>query len=147
MCLQRHFLITHWFHHAAFFGLFLFLLVAQALQVEGFIKLRNGAEIESLLSTYNRLWWLTEIVPAPIAVGILVSGLGLICQDAMSDPSGDALDNYSLRSGWLFALVASFGFFFLGWDFWLFSVCAQNAAALDSERGLRGFTRQTKAGN
>lgn len=112
--LGRHYLVTAWIHHAAIFGLFAFLLTAQTLQVEGFLKLRRGAMPISIFATYNRLWWLTEIAPAPIAITILTSGLGLICQDAISDPARAALDNYSLRSGWLLALVASFGFFF--WD-------------------------------
>jgi hypothetical protein len=105
---------TRWIHHAAFTALFVFLLAGQTLQIEGWMKLRRQAPESSVVATYRRLWCVTELMPAPAALAIFISGLGLIVQGGMMDPAASNVANYSLRSGWLFLLVASFGFFF--WD-------------------------------
>lgn len=103
--------VTLWAHHAGFISLGAFLLAGQALQLEGWIKLRANQPVKSLRATYTRLWWLTELLPAPIAIGILLSGVGGIAQNAALNPNAVS---YSLRSGWLFFMVLGFGIFF--WD-------------------------------
>lgn len=93
-----------WLHHASFGLLLVFLLTAEYLQVEAWWRLR-GASTGAVAIAYRRLWTLTEVMPAPVAVVILLTGLRLIWESP---------ETSSLSQLWLFGLVAGFSLFF--WD-------------------------------
>ena len=97
--------ITLWTHHTSFLMLFLFLIAAEYFQMEAWWKIRRAAPIESVAASYSRLWMLTEIVPAPIALVIFLTGLRLI---------QESRETNSPSTFWLLALILSFSMFF--WD-------------------------------
>jgi hypothetical protein len=98
-------MLVLWLHHAAFAMLFLFLIAAEYLQAEAWWRTRCGSPACDVAGTFRRLWILTELVPAPIAIGTLMTGLRLILEaPADNRPS----------KPWLCALIAGFSFFF--WD-------------------------------
>jgi hypothetical protein len=92
-------------HIVSVSGLFLFLLAAEYLQAEAWIRVRGRFSIQSVTASYRRLWVLTEIAPAPIALIVFLTGLRLIW-DSPKDNSPASL--------WLAGLVLGFGLFF--WD-------------------------------
>jgi len=97
--------ILLWAHHAAFALLFLFLVAAQFLLVDAWWRVRRASPVRDVAAACRRLWIATEIVPAPVAIGVLITGLGLISDNpVVNRPS----------QPWLFALIAGFSFFF--WD-------------------------------
>jgi hypothetical protein len=96
---------TLWAHHASFCVLFLFLSAAQYLQAEAWWRLRRGDSAGAIARTYRRLWTLTETVPGPAALVILLTGLRLIWESPA---------NNSLSQTWLLYLVIGFSVFF--WD-------------------------------
>jgi hypothetical protein len=100
---MRFLLVTLWIHHAAFWSLFAFLAVAEFFQIEAWWRIRQGRSTPTVSAAYHRLWILTEIVPAPIAVTIFLTGLRLIWE---------LPERNSPSSVWLFGLVLGFGFFF-----------------------------------
>jgi hypothetical protein len=61
-------------HHAAFIALFAFLSVAQCLITQAWWQIRLASETNSIAATYRRAWILTEFVPAPIAIAVLLTG-------------------------------------------------------------------------
>ena len=67
-----------WMHHAAFLGLFAFLATAQFLVARGWWQIRAGSGIQAVAGTFDCLWILTEIAPAPIAIAVFMTGLRLI---------------------------------------------------------------------
>lgn len=89
-----------WVHRTALGALLGFLWLAQYQQVKALVLCRRGAPIISIASCYLRLWRLTEIAPAPVALVLAASGIQL------------AAGGYSLEAGWLCALVLAFGFLF-----------------------------------
>jgi hypothetical protein len=94
-----------WMHHAAFSMLLFFLIAAQFLQAEAGWRIHTGSPAGDVATTFRRLWILTELAPAPIAMAILATGLRLIWEaPAANRPS----------QPWLFALLVAFSFFF--WD-------------------------------
>ena len=95
--------IVLWAHHAGFFNLFLFLLVAQFLHVEALWRIRQRAPAPSVATTYRRLWVLSEVIPAPFALTILLTGLRLIWESPGAN---------SPSQTWLFLLIAAFSVFF-----------------------------------
>jgi hypothetical protein len=101
-----------WLHHASFWGLFLFLLAGQYFQVEAWWKIRGDMPAQAVSASYRRLWILTEIVPAPVALTIFLTGLRLIWQRAGDEASIG--EGYSLSAFWLQALIVGFSLFF--WD-------------------------------
>jgi hypothetical protein len=104
--------IVLWLHHASFWALFLFLVAGQYFQTEAWWKSRASAPVPIVAASYRRLWMLTEIVPAPVALMILLTGLRLIWQRAGDAPARN--NEYSLSAFWLQALVIGFSLFF--WD-------------------------------
>jgi hypothetical protein len=94
-----------WTHHASVLLLFLFLLAAEYWQVEGWWRIRCGEGAESAAASFRRLWVLTEIVPAPIALTIFLTGLRLIWEAPATN---------SPARLWLFGMVVGFSVFF--WD-------------------------------
>ncbi len=98
-------LLTLWLHHAAIGMLFVFLLAAQYQQAEAWWRIRRGMSAGAVAASYRRLWLLTELVPAPVAMVILFTGLRLIWETPRLHP---------LAEPWLFALVVGFSLFF--WD-------------------------------
>src|SRR5262249_21996837 len=64
--------VVLWVHHAAIAALFVFLAASQYLQIEA---LRRSMRGKSVAESYRRLWILTEILPGPIALAILITGL------------------------------------------------------------------------
>jgi hypothetical protein len=97
--------ITLWAHHTSFLTLFLFLIAAEFFQMEAWWKIRRAAPSESVAASYWRLWALTEIVPAPVALTIFFTGLRLIREaPEMNSPS----------TFWLLTLILSFSILF--WD-------------------------------
>ncbi len=97
--------LTLWTHHASVLLLFLFLIAAEYWQVEGWWRMRRGGVAESVAGSFRRLWVLTEIVPAPIALTIFLTGLRLIWE---------APEANSPARLWLFGMVVGFSVFF--WD-------------------------------
>jgi len=106
-----------WIHHASTWALLAFLLVAEALQREACWRIRGGETATDVAATYRRLWILTRIVPAPIAVTIFLTGLRLIWQSP---------ERNSPREMWLFCLVIAFGFFFFD-GIWGYTPIVANA--------------------
>jgi hypothetical protein len=92
-----------WLHHSAIWALFIFLVVAEALQWEAFWRQRCKNTTEEIAATYRRLWIWTKIVPAPVALTLLITGLRLLWQSA---------DQNSISQLWLFALVSIFAVLF-----------------------------------
>jgi hypothetical protein len=90
-----------WIHRTAFSCLFLFLAFAQYLQEQARWRslYHNRAAVAR---SVKRLWILSEVAPAPIAVAILLTGLRLIWEVPANTP-----DNF-----WLLAIILSFSFFF-----------------------------------
>lgn len=101
-----------WLHHMSFWLLFVFLLAGQYFQVEAWWKIRTRMSRQSVGATYRRFWILTEIVPAPVALMIFLTGLRLIWQESgnIASPNG----GNSLSAFWLQALIIGFSLFF--WD-------------------------------
>ena len=101
-----------WLHHMSFWLLFVFLLAGQYFQVEAWWKIRTRMSRQSVGATYRRFWILTEIVPAPVALMIFLTGLRLIWQASgnIASPNG----GNSLSAFWLQALIIGFSLFF--WD-------------------------------
>jgi len=91
-----------WLHRFGLCLLFTFLIVGQYLQIEAWIKVRRGYDAKSIAITCRRLKYLTELMPAPAALMILLSGLKLIYQGG-----------YSVSSGWVFYLVSFFSLMFI----------------------------------
>jgi hypothetical protein len=89
-----------WAHCTALGALFGFLLLAQYQQVSAVVLCLRGQPAVVIVPLYLRLWRLTEIAPAPIALVLLASGFEL------------AAGRYSPRAGWLCVLVLAFGFLF-----------------------------------
>jgi hypothetical protein len=96
---------TLWSHHVSFMLLFLFLAAAQYFQIEARWRIRREDSTRSVALTYRRLWILTEMAPAPIALAIFLSGLRLMWE-MPDENSPDAV--------WLLGLVLAFSVFF--WD-------------------------------
>lgn len=96
---------VRWMHHIGFGGLFVFLTCGSALHLQATMQRARRASPADIAQTLRRWWCLTELMPAPSALLILVTGLRLIY---------DAPQTNSLREGWLFWLVNSFALFF--WD-------------------------------
>jgi hypothetical protein len=96
------FALVLWLHHAAIFGLFVFLLSAEFFQAQVWWQIRENAEGEAVAATVHRLWILTEVAPAPLALAIFLTGLRLIWESPANSP--DSL--------WLLILIAGFSFFF-----------------------------------
>jgi hypothetical protein len=95
--------VVLWLHRTAFFSLFAFLSIAQFLRFQAWWQIRQECPSQCLAATVQRLWALTEIAPAPIALIIFLTGLRLIWdKPAKNAPS-------ELR---LSALIASFSVFF-----------------------------------
>ena len=103
--------LTLWVHHAAFFALLAFLAIAQYFLFEALWKLRGHAPADSIAATYTRLWIVTELLPAPIALTIFITGLRLVWQAAAADPP---IHGKSPVQFWLSTLIFAFGIFF--WD-------------------------------
>jgi hypothetical protein len=103
--------VVLWLHHTSFLLLFVFLLAGQYFQVEAWWKVRGGMSGQSVGATYRRFWMLTEIVPAPVALMIFLTGLRLIWQT-----HGDTAQGHgnSMSAFWLQGLVLGFALFF--WD-------------------------------
>jgi hypothetical protein len=89
---------------------FLFLILGQFFQAEGWWNIRNG-RLAVAASSYRRLWVLTIIFPAPIALAILLTGLRLIWEAAAGQPPAPGK---SPATFWLLAIITGFSFFF--WD-------------------------------
>jgi len=87
-------------HRMALAALFVFLLVAQYRQVAAVVLCLRPAPLEVIASHYRRLWQMTEIAPAPIALILLASGLRLVAR------------GYSPSASWLCVLIVAFGFLF-----------------------------------
>jgi hypothetical protein len=104
--------IVLWLHHMSFWLLLAFLIAGQYLQVEAWWKIRSRMSPQSVGATYRRFWILTEIVPAPVALMIFLTGLRLIWQASgnVASPNG----GNSLSAFWLQALIIGFSLFF--WD-------------------------------
>jgi hypothetical protein len=105
-------LIILWLHHMSFWLLFVFLIAGQYFQVEAWWKIRSRMSRQSVGATYRRFWILTEIVPAPVALMIFLTGLRLIWQASgnIASPNG----RNPLSAFWLQALIIGFSLFF--WD-------------------------------
>ena len=103
--------VVLWLHHTSFWLLFAFLLTGQYFQVEAWWKIRRGMSSDSVRASYRRLWILTEIVPAPVALMIFLTGLRLIWQ--IHGETAPTRGN-SMSVFWLQGLVLGFGLFF--WD-------------------------------
>lgn len=97
--------IILWTHHASILLLFLFLVVAEYLQLEAWLRTRRGSSAASVAQCIRALWGLSEIAPAPIALTIFLTGLRLIW---------DIPQLNSPANGWLSILILAFSFFF--WD-------------------------------
>lgn len=109
--------LTLWIHHAAIFGLGVFLLVAEFLRA-AIRRYERRGEVEQVASALHMLWWLTELVPGAVAITVMGSGLRLIYE-------GHGM--FSARAGWLFWLLVAFGFFFAdGLGFYLPYVRGRN---------------------
>lgn len=91
-----------WMHRIAVGGLGSFLLLGQYLQLEGLVKDHRGHGAPSLARTYRRFRLITELMPAPSALMILLSGLALMYRGQYALSSHD----------WLFYLVTFWAFFF-----------------------------------
>jgi hypothetical protein len=100
-----------WLHHTGFWLLFVFLLAGQYFQVEAWWKMRGGMSRQSVGATYRRLWIMTEIVPAPVALLLFLTGLRLIWQTHGDTAQGQG---NSMSTFWLQGLVIGFAVFF--WD-------------------------------
>jgi hypothetical protein len=94
--------IVVWMHHAAFIALFAFLSVAQCLITQAWWQVRLALETNSIAATYRRVWILTELVPAPIAIAVFLTGMRLIWESPADSPA----------STWLLILICSFSLFF-----------------------------------
>lgn len=94
--------IVLWMHHAAFMALFAFLSVAQCLITQAWWQIRLASTTVSIAATYRRVWIVTELVPAPIAIAVLLTGMRLIWESPADSPS----------STWLLILISSFSLFF-----------------------------------
>jgi hypothetical protein len=95
---------TLWAHHVSFSLLFLFLLASQYMQTQAWWAKRRSKSTSAVASAYRRLWILTELMPAPVAVAILLTGLRLIWDTpALNSPAGNL---------WLVVLIVGFGCFF-----------------------------------
>jgi hypothetical protein len=94
--------IVLWMHHAAFIALFAFLSVAQCLITQAWWQIRLASETNSIAATYRRVWILTELVPAPIAIAVFLTGMRLIWESPADSPA----------STWLLILICSFSLFF-----------------------------------
>src|SRR5271169_2697391 len=91
-----------WMHHAAIFALFVFLLAVQLLLTQVWWQIRSNVQATAIAATVCRMWILTELVPAPIALAILLTGLRLIWESPSNSPA----------SLWLMILILGFSFFF-----------------------------------
>ncbi len=91
-----------WMHHAAFIALFAFLSVAQCLITQAWWQIRLASETNSIAATYRRIWILTELAPAPIAIAVFLTGMRLIWESPADSPA----------STWLLILISSFSLFF-----------------------------------
>ncbi len=87
----------------SFFSLFAFLSIAQLLQFQAWWQIRQERPSQCLAATVQRLWALTEIAPAPIALIIFLTGLRLIWDKPAKNAPSEL---------WLSALIASFSVFF-----------------------------------
>jgi hypothetical protein len=88
-----------WIHHIGIVLLGAFLVAAAYLQTDLWIGIFYKRDIYSLRSTCNGWWCLTELVPAPAAIMILMSGLGLLYQ----------IPGFSVERGWIFMLLLILG--------------------------------------
>ena len=95
--------VVLWLHRTAFFSLFAFLSIAQFLQFQAWWQIRQERPSQCLAATLQRLWTLTEIAPAPIALIIFLTGLRLIWEKPAKNAPSEL---------WLSALIASFSVFF-----------------------------------
>jgi hypothetical protein len=84
-----------WAHHAGVVVLGGFLAAALYFQLELRMKISRKYSLASIRRTYQRWLELTELLPAPASVTILVSGFGLV----YSNP------RYSINRGWIFGLI------------------------------------------
>lgn len=94
--------LTLWLHRFGIFLMGTFLISGQYLQIEGWYKLWRNQNSESILRTYTHLHYITEMMPAPAALILLFSGLGLIY-----------FGEQSISTGWLFYLLGIFSFMFI----------------------------------
>lgn len=85
-------------HRLALTGLAAFLLVAQYQHVRAVIECLRAAPLFRIARRYHRLWLLTELTPAPIALLILGSGLRLVAETGRSP-----------REGWIAVLALALG--------------------------------------
>jgi len=99
-----------WWHHAAILALFCFLAVGQFFQAEAWWNIKNE-RFRGAAASYQRLWLLTELLPAPIALTIFLTGLRLIWEAANARPPAQGK---SPATFWLLAIIVGFSFFF--WD-------------------------------
>jgi hypothetical protein len=97
--------ITLWAHDASMFLLLLFLISAEYFQAEAWWRIRRRCTTRSVAACFRRFWVLTEIMPAPIALTIFLTGLRLIWDSPQAN---------SPSSLWLSGLVLGFSLFF--WD-------------------------------
>jgi hypothetical protein len=90
-------------HHTSFVMLFLFLLGAEYLQLEAWIKIRRASVPATIALSFRRLWVLTELAPGSVAPVILLTGLRLIWDTPQPNSPGKI---------WLFVIIVAFGLFF-----------------------------------
>lgn len=71
----------------AFSLLFLFLALSQYMEAEAWWAIRRASSISATASAYRRLWILTELIPAPVAVAIFLTGLRLLWESPARNSS------------------------------------------------------------
>ncbi len=89
--------ILKWIHHVGVVLLGAFLAAALYFQLEIHMKVNRGFPLASLRHSYQRWRELTEVVPAPAAIMILVSGMALVY----------ARSGFSVARGWIFTLIVA----------------------------------------
>jgi hypothetical protein len=134
---------AHWLHHIGFGLLFLFLICAQYLQIEAKLHMARNHSMIQVTRAYYRLWLITELLPAPAALLLCLTGFRLIRETGAS-----------LTSNWVFWLVTFFGLLFWDGIFYFTNDTRRmkNAAVAALQQGMtasefaaesRNFTRDT----
>jgi uncharacterized membrane protein len=137
------YMYAHWLHHIGFGLLFVFLVTVQYLQIEAKLRITFNHPMTSIARTYYRMWLITELLPAPSALLLGLSGFRLIRETGVS-----------LETGWVFWLVTFFGVLF--WDGIFFftndaralknealTACHQGKGAAEFSTQSRNFMRDT----
>lgn len=86
-----------WIHHVGVVLLGTFLAAALYLQLEIRLKLFRDYPLSSVCRSIRHWRELTELLPAPAAIMILGTGMGLVY----------AIPGYSIRRGWIFTLIVA----------------------------------------